>query len=133
MTTPEPGALSGISSILLALVTAQQDHFQSRSLTQTTSRSYMASLCYESPGTCLFRLYGSPSGGSSEVLVLVIPKHGSRKWHELEVGGDLPSVAQDEVHLLLLSIKSLANLCTCGLQLAPEHNAGVENSAELEC
>lgn len=69
--------------------------------------------------TCLFRLDASPSRGSSEVFVLVIPKHGPRQGHELEVGGDLSNVSQDEVDLLLLPIEGLPDLRACGLQLTP--------------
>lgn len=72
---------------------------------------------------CLFRLYGGPSGGCSEGLVSVIAKHGSRQRHELEVGRDVANVAQDEVHLLLLTVEGFANLCTGGLQLAPARSA----------
>ena len=68
---------------------------------------------------CLFRLDGGPSGGCSEGLVSVIAKHGARQRHELEVGSHLANVAQDEVHLLLLTVEGFPNLCTCGLQLAP--------------
>ena len=68
----------------------------------------------------LFRLYRCPSGGGPEVFVLVIPKHGAREGHELEVGGDLADVAQDEMHLLLLAVEGLAYICTGGLQLTPD-------------
>ena len=66
-------------------------------------------------GPHLFRLYRCPSGGSPEVLVLVVPKHGAREGHKLEVGGDLADVAKDEMHLLLLAEEGLAYLCTGGL------------------
>lgn len=69
--------------------------------------------------TCLFWLYSGPSRCSPELLVSIVSKHDPRQGHELEVGGDLACVAQNEMHLLALPVEGLTNLCTGGLQFTP--------------